>query len=329
MRIRAGQGTRVAVAVAIATGALAALPAAAAAPDREVVTSYDYLDQPAFKSGTFQRVSQGFEAQSNTITHLATVVGDGNPNDQFQPGDGELTLSLCDAPPPADYTQPCAHYLASAQSQYHYDTVTQVDIGDVPVTKGDAYWMVVDAPVVGGDRKVRAAASPPPLYAYWTQGGDTADTGYFFRMRVRGYNRTSDGTGGNGGKGGNGGSGGPVPATKLTAAFHTSGKHKAAKLNSLTALSTLTGSKLRLRCLKRCKPKHFSKTTTARGDTATVKTKGKLRFKRKSVLRLDITKPGMLGRFVKFRIRLSNGQIDRLAEGCTADGSSAETGCSQ
>ncbi len=141
-----------------------------ATPGRQSITSYDRMAPGAPHLGYFLQAWQSFTAASNTITFIGVTVG----SSTYQPGE-QLHIRVCSA---TDPTNGCAGttYVDTYATIQNYGN-TSVDVGDVPVTPGQSYFVVWSQPA-GRD-----------YVTYWWAGGTTITTSDQMQMIVQGYNR--------------------------------------------------------------------------------------------------------------------------------------------
>lgn len=139
--------------------------------DRYAVTSYDRMAAGAPHHGYFTSAWQGFVARSNRLTYLGVTVG--NPRlPAGQPVAANVTIRLC--PEPA-----CRTVLAQVNPRIvNYGNSAQ-DIGDVPVTPGSVYYIVLYQP---------AAAAGSTWVTYWWAGGPRITLSDQLQAVVKGFN---------------------------------------------------------------------------------------------------------------------------------------------
>lgn len=148
-----------------------AVLAAPANGARYDVISYNAMTGGAPHHGYFDTAFQPFVAQSNRITYLSATVGSsGGAPGSLVPD--TLPLKLCADPA-------CTAVLASANPQIVNYGNTGTDIGDVPVTAGQTYyiWWGQPAPVNGST-----------WVTFWWAGGSTVSTSDQMQAAVLGYN---------------------------------------------------------------------------------------------------------------------------------------------
>ncbi|MET0304800.1 MAG: hypothetical protein ABW196_01055 [Solirubrobacterales bacterium] len=144
-------------------------------PARRAVIHYGgSKPPPAPFSGPFAFGSQSFEAASDTITKLGVVLG--NPKrPRGSVGPQTVTMRLCETPD-------CATgILATATPEIVNYGLTRADIGDVPVSVGEEYFVYWQAPA-----KVEGA----DWISFWHGAGPQIEESTLLQAFARGYNRS-------------------------------------------------------------------------------------------------------------------------------------------
>lgn len=147
--------------------------------DRRAITSYDEMRPGAPYWGYFDNAWQSFVAQSDTITYLGVTVGtQGFPSGEMVPA--TVRVRLCTDPQ-------CSHTLADVSPQIRNYGNTEVDIGDVAVTRGGTYYVRWDQPAPANGRTWDTfwwSHSPPE-----PRGRRPVSESDRMQMVVKGYNR--------------------------------------------------------------------------------------------------------------------------------------------
>lgn len=150
------------------------------APNRFAVTSYNEMKGGAPHSGLTGYWYQDFTASSNTITYIGVTWGNGYYAGGKPVSGATTRIELCTSIGKETAAGvACNGMLSSKTANVINEGNTAIDIGNVAVTKGARYWVVVYQPTL----------SAGSWACYWWGPGTTVESSTVMQMLIKGYNR--------------------------------------------------------------------------------------------------------------------------------------------